>query len=306
MNRPRASRAPRKVPQPARPVEPLPPPLPLALLDHPLDYFLSEHHRHRIYLAGLRQAATAGSVDREAARRLFAFLAVELPLHWADEKIDLLPCLLRLARPEDGLDEVLARLDADQAASALAVGRIMAGLSEAMRSRQIEHLKVRHVIVCGHYGCGGGHRAMIEERGAMLDHWLQPLTMLCRKHRPRFDRLERPEQRLDRLCEINIEMQVRRLAASPLVENAWRRGQELHLHGWIYGIHDGLLRDLCPHLSTVEERDALPSIDARVMIEVESVSGIRRHAVSAFEALPDEALADCPCHSHSTRPEFRT
>ena len=84
----------------------------------------------------------------------------------------------------------------------------------------IEHLKVRHVIVCGHYGCGGVHRAMIEERGAMLDHWLQPLTMLYRKHRPRFDRLERPEQRLDRLCEINIEMQVRRLAASPLVENA--------------------------------------------------------------------------------------
>ena len=77
----------------------------------------------------------------------------------------------------------------------------------------IEHLKVRHVIVCGHYGCGGVHRAMIEERGVMLDHWLQPLTMLYRKHRPRFDRLERPEQRLDRLCEINIEMQVRRLAA---------------------------------------------------------------------------------------------
>jgi hypothetical protein len=136
MNRPRASRAPRKVPQAARPVEPLPPPLPLALLDHPLDYFLSEHHRHRIYLVGLRQAATAGSVDREVARRLFGFLAVELPLHWADEKIDLLPCLLRLARPEDGLGDVLARLDADHAASALAVGRIMAGLFEAMMSRQ--------------------------------------------------------------------------------------------------------------------------------------------------------------------------
>ncbi len=169
----------------------------------------------------------------------------------------------------------------------------------------IEHLKVRHVIVCGHYGCGGVHRAMIEERGAMLDHWLQPLTMLYRKHRPHFDRMERSESRLDRLCEINIEMQVRRLAATPLVENAWRRGQELHLHGWIYGIHDGLLRDLGPHLSSVEERDALPSIDQRVLTEIEPVSGIRRHAVSAFEAMPDDALDGCTCHPLSPETEFQ-
>jgi carbonic anhydrase len=167
----------------------------------------------------------------------------------------------------------------------------------------IEHLKVRHVIVCGHYGCGGVHRAMIEERGAMLDHWLQPLTMLYRKHHPHFQRMAGQDERLDRLCEINIEMQVRRLAATPLVENAWRRGQELHLHGWIYGIHDGLLRDLGPHLSSVEERDALPSIDARVLTAIEPVSGVRRHAFSAFEALPAEASGTCACPSLSTHPE---
>lgn len=160
----------------------------------------------------------------------------------------------------------------------------------------IDTLRVRHVIVCGHYGCGGVYRAIAEQRGAMLDHWLQPLTMLHRKHRAHFDRISRPEDRLDRLCEINIEMQVRRLAATPLVENAWRRGQELHLHGWIYGIHDGLLRDLGPHLSSVEERDQLPSIDHRVTMNVEPVSGVRRHALSAFEALPGEHGADCCCN----------
>ena len=73
------------------------------------------------------------------------------------------------------------------------------------------------------------------------------------------------------------------------------RGGELHLHGWIYGIHDGLLRDLGPHLSSVEERDQLPSIDHRVTMNVEPVSGMRRHALSAFEVLPGEHGADCRC-----------
>jgi carbonic anhydrase len=164
----------------------------------------------------------------------------------------------------------------------------------------IDTLRVRHVIVCGHYGCGGVRRAIAEQRGALLDHWLQPLTMLYRKHRAHFDGISKPEDRLDRLCEINIEMQVRRLAATPLVENAWRRGQELHLHGWIYGIHDGLLRDLGPHLSSAEERDQLHSIDQRVTMNVEPVSGIRRHALLAFEALSDEHGADCACDG---RPE---
>jgi carbonic anhydrase len=151
----------------------------------------------------------------------------------------------------------------------------------------IDHLKVEHVIVCGHYGCGGVRRVFAEQRGALLDHWLQPISMLHRKHRPTFDAIRTENARLDRMCEINIEMQVRRLAATPIVENAWARGQALHLHGWIYAIHDGLLRDLGPHLSSVEERDALPSIDARVADPVEPVSAMRRQAADAF------AMLDC-------------
>jgi carbonic anhydrase len=159
----------------------------------------------------------------------------------------------------------------------------------------VEHLEVRHVIVCGHYGCGGVQRAMASERGAMLDHWLQPLTMFYRKHRARFDDLSSTEARVDRLCEINIEMQVRRLAATPIIENAWRRGQPLNIHGWIYAISDGLLRDLGPHLSSVEERDRLMSIDERVLQPAEPVSARHRHALEAFEGLDLSDMASPPC-----------
>ncbi len=159
----------------------------------------------------------------------------------------------------------------------------------------VEHLQVEHVIVCGHYGCGGVQRALASERGAMLDHWLQPIAMLHRKHKPVFDAIAGEEARLDRMCEINIEMQVRRVAQTPIIENAWARGQTLHLHGWIYAIHDGLLRDLGPHLSSIAERDALPSIDERVARPVEPVSASRRHAIDAFQALELPDLASPPC-----------
>jgi len=145
-------------------------------------------------------------------------------------------------------------------------------------------LKVEHIIVCGHYGCGGIERALGEERTALVDYWLQPIVMLYRKHRAVFDALPGPQARLGRMCEINIEMQVRRVAATPLVENAWVRGAALQIHGWIYGTHDGLLRDLGPTLSSLAERDALPSIDERVLHPVEPRSSLRRHAIEAFAA----------------------
>lgn len=124
----------------------------------------------------------------------------------------------------------------------------------------VEHLKVEHIIVCGHYGCGGIERVFQSDRGELFDHWLQPVSMFYRKHRKYFDGMP-TSLRLERMCEVNIEMQVRRLASTPIVENAWAGGQKLHLHGWIYNICNGLLRDLGPHLSSISERDALPSID---------------------------------------------
>ena len=163
----------------------------------------------------------------------------------------------------------------------------------------VDHLKVEHIIVCGHYGCGGVARSLAAERGALLDHWLQPITMLYRKHRDALGAMS-DEALLDRLCEINIEMQVRRLAATPIVENAWRRGQTLNLHGWIYAIHDGLLRDLGPHLSSIAERDALPSIDHRVLNPVEPVSAKRKQSIAAFAAavVGPVSVVDCCSAAH--------
>jgi carbonic anhydrase len=164
----------------------------------------------------------------------------------------------------------------------------------------VEHLGVEHVIVCGHYGCGGVQRALVAERGAILDHWLQPISMFHRKHRVVFDAIPDESARLDRICEINIEMQVRRLAQTPIVENAWARGQTLNLHGWIYAIDDGLLRDLGPHLSSIADRDALNSIDQRVLDPLEPFSGLRRQAAEAFAALDLSDMASPPCCVHAT------
>lgn len=146
----------------------------------------------------------------------------------------------------------------------------------------VDQLKIEHVIVCGHYGCSGVHRAIAGEHSAMLDNWLLPISMFYRKHRATFDAIENAAERVNRICEINIEMQVRRLASTPVVENAWMRGQPLHIHGWIYAIDDGLLRDLGPHVSSVATRDNLPSIDRVVHEPSEAVSAVRRQAMAAF------------------------
>ena len=161
----------------------------------------------------------------------------------------------------------------------------------------VDHLQVRDVIVCGHYGCGGVQRAMVSQRGAMLDHWLQPLAMmLYRKHRPVFDALPDENSRLDRLCEINIEMQVRRLAATPIVENAWARGQKLNLHGWIYAIHDGLIRDLGPHLSSAGRTRCAPvDRSAGCWSRSSRKSARRRQAADAFASLDLSDMTSPPC-----------
>ena len=149
----------------------------------------------------------------------------------------------------------------------------------------IDVLKVQHIIVCGHYGCGGIARALGDDRSALVDYWLQPIVMFYRKHRAVFDSLPDAKARHDLMAEINIEMQVRRVAATPIVENAWVQGRRLNLHGWIYGMDDGLLRDLGPTLSSLADRDALVSIDERVLNPNEAKSGMRQHAIAAFSAL---------------------
>ncbi|WP_439576181.1 carbonic anhydrase [Phreatobacter sp.] len=155
----------------------------------------------------------------------------------------------------------------------------------------VESLAVGHVIICGHYGCGGVARALGDDRSALVDHWLQPLVMLHRKHRSVFDALA-PRARLDRLCELNVQMQMRRVAQTPIVEGAWQRGQPLHVHGWIYGVEDGLLREIEPPVASLKARDALANIDTCAESPTEPQSAVRRHALVAFAVEP---AGSCGC-----------
>jgi len=107
----------------------------------------------------------------------------------------------------------------------------------------VEVLKVKHVIVCGHYGCGGVQGALSDEPLGLIDNWLRHIKDIYYVNREKFEFL-RPEDRLDRLCELNVIQSVANLCHTTTVQDAWRRGQNLTVHGWIYSLEDGLLRDL--------------------------------------------------------------
>ena len=108
----------------------------------------------------------------------------------------------------------------------------------------VEALKVRHIIVCGHYGCGGVRAALERRSVGLIDHWLEPIRDTAEAYRTQLSGIGDDGRRIDRLCELNVEAQVARLARTPVVRAAWRRRQALAIHGWVYGLHDGRLRDL--------------------------------------------------------------
>lgn len=108
----------------------------------------------------------------------------------------------------------------------------------------VEVLKVEHIIVCGHHGCGGVRAAMQNSQLGLIDNWLRHVQDVVRQHEPALMEIEDEKLRLDRLCELNVVEQVRNVARTTIVQSAWQRGQELVVHGWIYGLQDGLLRDL--------------------------------------------------------------
>lgn len=113
----------------------------------------------------------------------------------------------------------------------------------------VEVLDVRHIIVCGHYGCGGVRAAMENRSHGLVDHWLGPIRQLHRTHQAELDAIADPALRADRLCELNVRQQVAHVAHSPTVRQAWNRQRSLTVHGWIYRLSDGLLKDLGVSLS---------------------------------------------------------
>ena len=108
----------------------------------------------------------------------------------------------------------------------------------------VDVLKVRHVIVVGHYGCGGISAAVDGKRRGLIDHWLHPIREVAETHRAELEAIADKHKRDDRLCELNVMRQVRNVASDVFVQDAWARGQELSVHGWVYSLATGLVNDL--------------------------------------------------------------
>ena len=121
----------------------------------------------------------------------------------------------------------------------------------------VDVLGVRHIIVCGHYGCGGVQAAMQNLPLGLIDNWLRHVQDVMHNHEVLLAKISDETQRLNRLCELNVVEQVLNVSRTTVMQNAWARGQELAVHGWIYGIGDGLLRDLDICVSNQSELEAV-------------------------------------------------
>ncbi len=116
----------------------------------------------------------------------------------------------------------------------------------------VEALRVRHVIVCGHYGCGGVQAALKRSQLGLIDNWLYGLSTLHAQYRPQIEAVPKGME-VDALCEINVIEQVRHVCNTTIVQHAWDRGQPIAVHGWIYGIHNGRLNDLSVTITSTAE-----------------------------------------------------
>jgi carbonic anhydrase len=123
----------------------------------------------------------------------------------------------------------------------------------------VDVLKVGHIIVCGHYGCGGVLAALRDDKLGLIDNWLRHVQDVRWKHRDQLDALSGEAQRHNRLCELNVIEQVVNLGQTTVVREAWTRGQSLTLHSWIYDIQDGLIRDL--NVTAMNETELAPAAD---------------------------------------------
>ena len=126
----------------------------------------------------------------------------------------------------------------------------------------VKYLKVKHVIVCGHYGCGGVKAAMTQHNLGIINKWLRNIKDVYRMHRSEINDISDPEKRTDRLVELNVREQVMNLAKTSIIQGAWKNEQRPHLHGWVYGLKDGLINPIMSmppgtHIDEIYEYDDL-------------------------------------------------
>jgi carbonic anhydrase len=126
----------------------------------------------------------------------------------------------------------------------------------------VVYLKVKHIIVCGHYGCGGVNASMSNTYHGFVDNWLRNIKDVYLKHRTELDAVKNVTERANRLTELNVIEQVRNLAKTTIVQQAWAQ-RELHLHGWVYSLHDGIVKDLSVIHNNKEDIDAIYRFDIK-------------------------------------------
>jgi carbonic anhydrase len=121
----------------------------------------------------------------------------------------------------------------------------------------VDVIKVKHVMVVGHYGCGGVAAAIDGKRRGLVDHWLHPIREVHAEHKHELDALPGEKEKLNRLCELNVIRQVRNVASDVFVQDAWARGQPLSVHGWVYSLSNGLVTDLNVGISSLEDYETV-------------------------------------------------
>ena len=121
----------------------------------------------------------------------------------------------------------------------------------------VNHLKVKHIIVCGHYGCGGVKAAMGNSSLGLIDNWLRHIKNVYRLHKEELDIIQDENERFNKFVEINVKEQVYDLAKTSIVQNAWNNNQELSIHGWVYGINSGYVTDLDVNLSSNDQLEEI-------------------------------------------------
>jgi len=127
----------------------------------------------------------------------------------------------------------------------------------------VDVLGVSHLIVCGHYGCGGVQAALDNSRLGLIDNWLRHVQDVRQKHEALLAKVD-PAERSNKLCELNVIEQVSNVCQTTIVQGAWERGQELAVHGWIYGLSDGLIRDL--NVSTTNQAEIAPAYENAIAV----------------------------------------
>jgi carbonic anhydrase len=129
-------------------------------------------------------------------------------------------------------------------------------------SYAVEVLKVKHIIVCGHYGCGGVLAAMGNKQFGLIDNWLRHIKDVYRYHHKELDAIEDMDKRGRRLVELNVIEQVNDLGKTSIVQNAWKNNQPLHIHGWVYDLKDGLINDLNVNFKSAKDLHTVYHLDS--------------------------------------------